>query len=759
MFNPRSILYILFLNIILVFAKPTLQEGHIKGRVFEQGTRSPIVGANILIKNSETGTVTNSNGSFHFKALAPGNYQLIISMMGYKKKQVNVTVNQGETTNLNIPLKPTLVEMGAIVVTGTHSKQHYKDIPVKTQVVSKQSIEQRSALNLSESLEFLPSVSVDNSCQNCNFTELRILGLGNKYSQILIDGDPVISSLAGVYGLEHFPSNMISSLEIVKGGASALYGGGAVAGVVNLRTRRPSINRTSINFQTRYIGGSYDNSVSANTEMVNSKGNSGAYIYASTRNRDHYDYNGDGFSELSLLQNETMGFNWYLQPTSKTEIATHVHRIHSFRRGGNDFDKPLHEANIAESPEHWRWGGTVRWKQHINQKWNYKIFYSFSYLNRDSYYGGLGSESNPDSSAALAAYGNTENPLHIGGIRSHYKLGSHKLTAGFQYRQESLTDNAVRNPLYYLDKNFTNAGFFLQDNLQINEFDIVIGARLDKHSELDEPVISPRINAKYNLNKEMALRAGIATGFKAPKIYDEDLHICGLEGGQRVIRNADDLEEEKSITGNLNFDYIGYINDMATIFNITAYYTQINNAFTQIDIPDTKPLINLWERQNGEGAQVKGVEAEFGIRPGNKAEIRSSLTYKTTKYDNIQNVEFENATDEFLYTPDLSGNVSFYYPLFKNLNINFASKYIGKMKVLHESAGKIKSTPAFYVFDIGLLSDKNIISEIDSNIKIGIKNITNAYQDDLDKGVDRDPGYLYGPTLPRAYYLDISVSL
>lgn len=759
MLKFKYILFTLFINCVLVFARPTLQEGHLTGRIFEDNTRSPIVGANILIKNSKTGTTTNGNGNFQFKSLAPGNYNLIISMMGYKDKAVNVTVNKGETTRLEIFLEPTLVEMGAIVVTGTNEKQHYKNIPVKTQVVSRKLINQYSAINLSESLEFLPSVAVDNSCQNCNFTQLRILGLGNKYSQILIDGDPVVSSLAGVYGLEHFPANMISSLEIVKGGASALYGAGAVAGVVNLRTRRPSINRNKINFQSRYFHGSFDNAVSANTEMVNADKTSGAYIYASSRERDHYDHNGDGYSEMSLLKNETMGFNWYLQPSPKTEISTHLHRIHSFRRGGNDFDKPFHEANIAEAPEHWRWGGTVRWKQHISQDWNYKIFYSFSLLNRNSYYGGVGKESNPDSSAALAAYGKTENPLHTAGARTHYKLGSHHFTAGLQIKQESLTDNAVRNPLYYLDKTFNNAGFFLQDNLRFNQFDVVFGARIDRHSELNNPVISPRLNIKYDLNQEMALRAGVSTGFKAPQIYNEDLHICGLEGGQRVIRNASNLKEEKSVTGNLSFDYLGYISDMATMINLTVYYTYLDNAFTLVDVPDTEPLINIWERQNGEGARVKGVEADFGFRPNNKTELRSSLTYKTAQYDHIQNSEFENATDDFLQTPNLSGNIRLNYKILDELEVNFAAKYIGKMKILHESAEKIKSTPNFFVLDIGFKSDRNIISGVDNNIKIGIKNITDAYQNDLDRGAGRDPGYVYGPLLPRVYYFDFSISL
>jgi len=92
-------------------------------------------------------------------------------------------------------------------------------------------------------------VRVENNCQNCNFNQVRINGMEGKYSQILIDGLPIVSALAGVYVLEQIPANMIERLEVVKGGGSPLYGSNAVAGVVNVITKKtPKVRNPNIPF-------------------------------------------------------------------------------------------------------------------------------------------------------------------------------------------------------------------------------------------------------------------------------------------------------------------------------------------------------------------------------------------------------------------------------------------------------------------------------------------------------------------------------
>jgi len=753
----KNILYISIFTIFL--SNLSLQAAKISGTIRDENTGKPVIGANVQIKAESRGAATNKYGHFRLRSIPRGKYNLSISMMGYESKSLQVNLKNKRHVKLQLSLKPTMIQGQEVVVTGTRQPSHYMDTPVKTQVVSKFMMEKSNPVNLSEALSYVPSVSVDNSCQNCNFTELRMLGMGSKYSQILINSNPVVSSLAGVYGLEHFPSSMISQLEVVKGGTSALYGSGAVAGVVNLITKKPNMDRIHFNSNIRNTGGALDQTINATAEITNGNKTSGGYIYASSRKRDHYDHNGDGYSELGEIQNQTIGFNWYLEPSSQTKLSTHLHRIHARRRGGNDFEKPVHEANIAESVEHWRWGGKIDWKHSINQNLNYDAYYSFALLNRDSYYGGIGSETNPDSVAALKAYGRTNNPLHVGGVRVNYNLGSHTFMSGVQLKYEKLEDRAVRNPLYHLDKEYNNIGIYLQDEIDFNRMEIILGSRMDKNSALNSSVFSPRLNVKYDLGQAAVLRAGISTGFKAPQIYNEDLHICGVAGGQKVIRNSDDLEEEKSVTGNMSFDYLGEINTIPVKFNLATYYTELTGAFTQISIENDDPKINLWERRNGESATIQGVETELRIRPNKKFTLNSNFTYKIAQYENEQKTGYSHSTKQFLRTPKLSGDLLLDYNFLQNLAMNLGVEYTGKMKVPHAGRKTIVTTPDFIVYNVGLQYDPVKIAGIDYKIKTGIKNVTNTYQNDLDRGANRDPGYVYGPTLPRTYFVDFAFSL
>ena len=404
--------------------------GVIKGTVVDAETGDPLAGVNVYIEHTTNGDATDENGIYIINNAPTGEWRIVASIMGYQQIHKIVQLGADETVTLNFELKSTILEMGAVVVTGTSTPHLLEDLPVRTEVIPRKMIEQKQAINLAEALSFQTGIRVENNCTNCNFSQVRILGMDGKYSQILIDGDPVISSLAGVYGLEHFPEEMVDQIEVVKGGGSSLYGGGAVAGVINMITRRPLLNQVRIKYQNYSVSGEMDQHVGAVAETVFKKGTSGAYVFGSFRKRNPYDHNDDGFSELGELRNESIGFKWYYQPFDNSELLASLHQIHEERRGGNKFDQPVHEAEIAEWLEHWRTGGTVRWSHRPTPLWDYRLYYSFSNTDRKSYFGGLGGDTPEDQLEALTFYGKTDNPLQIAGFQTNYRLASHLLTAG-----------------------------------------------------------------------------------------------------------------------------------------------------------------------------------------------------------------------------------------------------------------------------------------------------------------------------------------
>lgn len=195
--NIINSLYInmLFAIILVASNNPT---GNATGKVTDQ-TGTPIIGANIYFNELQIGAAADQSGNFEINNIPVGKYEITISAMGYETISREIKISENEKFRLDASLREALLEMGSVVVTGTNTPHLYEDVPVKTEIIPNKLIEQKKAVNLAEALSLQTGVAVENECNNCNFTQVKILGFDGKYSQILIDGDPVISSLGGVY--------------------------------------------------------------------------------------------------------------------------------------------------------------------------------------------------------------------------------------------------------------------------------------------------------------------------------------------------------------------------------------------------------------------------------------------------------------------------------------------------------------------------------------------------------------------------------
>ena len=213
-----------------------------------------------------------------------------------------------------------------------------------------------------EGLDFCPGLRTETDCQNCGFSQLRINGMEGAYSQILINGHPVFSSLAGVYGLELVPSNMIDRIEVVRGGGSALYGSNAIAGTVNILLKDPLSNTFSIGVNEGSIGigvsgntkPARDFSFQANGSVVSNDRKAGMALFGYYQDKTPFDANDDGFSELPEINNMTFGIRGFHRIGYHNKLTLDMFHIEEDRRGGGPFDVPEHEADIAESIKHTR---------------------------------------------------------------------------------------------------------------------------------------------------------------------------------------------------------------------------------------------------------------------------------------------------------------------------------------------------------------------------------------------------------------------
>ena len=270
--------------------------------------------------------------------------------------------------------------------------------------------ESTHATCLAQGLSFQPGVRVEDNCQNCGFTQVRINGLDGHYSQILMDSRPIFSALTGMYGLEQIPANMIERVEVVRRGGSALFGASAIGGTINIITKEPTRNSAELAHSLMSIGGScsFENNTTLNASLVTEDNKAGFYVYGQNRYRSGYDNDGDGYTELPNLRNQTIGVRSFLRLNPYSKLTLQYHGINEFRRGGNLLKLPAHEANIAEQIEHNINGGGL----------SYDYFSPFSFQNtaRKSYYGGTGEGiTEEDKENAEKAYGTTSDLTLVGG--------------------------------------------------------------------------------------------------------------------------------------------------------------------------------------------------------------------------------------------------------------------------------------------------------------------------------------------------------
>ncbi len=208
----------------------TPTDANITGHVIDTATGEHMPGCAVSILNTDFRVLTDASGHYVFRDLIPGHYTVEASMTGCLSQRKRVSVEAGQNVELNFEIEPDAFMLDQVVVTSSKTETRRRESPSLVSVLSGDIFRGTGACSLADGLDFQPGVRVENDCQNCGFTQVRINGLDGHYSQILMNSRPVFSALAGVYGLEHIPANMIDRVEVMRGGGSALFGSSAVGG-------------------------------------------------------------------------------------------------------------------------------------------------------------------------------------------------------------------------------------------------------------------------------------------------------------------------------------------------------------------------------------------------------------------------------------------------------------------------------------------------------------------------------------------------
>ena len=834
--------------------RPVPTDANIIGHVVDAVTQEHIPGITIQIKGTNFGTSTDATGHYFLRNVKPGKLTLIMRGVGYLSQEKTVVVEKNKVTEVNFEAYEDAVNIDEVVVTANRQATLRRLAPTIVNVVGEEVFSRVNANNLAQGIIFQPGVRVENNCQNCGFNQVRINGLDGRYTQILIDSRPIFSALAGVYGIEQIPTNMIDRVEVVRGGGSALFGSSAIGGVVNIITKEPVGNSFSFGESLTFTGmKNPDNNISMNASLVSDDNKAGAMIFGQTRYRQEWDANNDGYSELGRLNSRSLGTRAFLRTTDYTKLTAEFHTIQEYRRGGDHIDWPDHVASISEHVDHSIFSSNAKFDAFSSDYKHHLLTYiSGQIVNRKSYYGGIG-ELQDDKGNTLGQlgfpipaekyginYGVSKGNTYMGGLQYSYDFDRllfmpAQVLIGAEYVYDHLSDvMPLRNWLAEKDSKGNLIELFPKIDQKINNwsqlaqiewkndmFSILLGARLDENSAVGKPIFSPRATLRYNPTKNVNFRLSYAKGFRAPQVFDEDLHVGVVNGEVQKVYNTPDLRPETSHSINASADLYAQWGAVKANLLVEGFYNKLQDVFVT-ELKKVEHGIMMYDRKNGEGATVYGANLE-GKLTWSILQLQGGLTLTKNRYDKPeewgQRADFDDkgfplifdTTDELsnpikavnkkqesniiTRTPSAYGYFTLGITPVKNFDIALTGTITGPMYVPHaikygstqqpnsgypqgfdEEAlqnylvagglekdteiriDELKKTPTFFDMGFKLSYDFDFFSSTCLQIYAGMNNLLNAMQSDYDKGADRDSGYIYGPTMPRSAFLGMKLS-
>lgn len=774
----------------------------VTGYVQDKKSQERLPSVTIVLKGTVQGTSSHSDGTFSIKNIPEGKQTVIAQYVGYKPQEINVMVEPGKNNEIRFDLEEDMFNLEQVVVTGTRTPHYVKDVPIRTEVVTSQSLKTKNAQNIFEALEAVPGLRVENQCQFCNFSMVRMQGLGAEHTQVQINGQPVYSGLASVYGLEQIGTGDVDRIEIVKGAGSALYGSSAVAGAINIITREPSaIPSISADIQFGNYG---TNAYNISSSMRNDKGNIGLNVYAQKVDHGVIDETGEGNTWEEVKQKDgiadrvesklhNMGFSLYVDNPffNDDKLILRGKGINEKREGGTiteDYYKnPFTDGteNITTN----RYEGEVNYTKPLGQR--SELQFNTTYINHNR-------EATNDS--FLRDYMDThdqETPnvldmrpyiakesTWVSTLSFTSKLGNHNLIAGVQRYATNLNETGMYTVVDEASEYYGNAyksiahkharemGAYIQDEWNVSpRFTVVPGVRLDYHSsgeeytsdrkvfdndfpktKFDETSVNPRLALKYQLSREITLRANVGTGFRAPYGFSEDLHLCS--GSPRVWKSSE-LKAETSRSANFSADYYG------DHFQVSAnlFYTYLRSKIDFADADDeVKKLGYTYQWENIDDAVVKGMEFMVMVNPVRNLNVGADLALNSGKYKNKRSdweeTQYADVSRYIPRFPSTTGSIKLEYSP-KMWMFTLYGIYQGKMYIdyISETAtnSKIKETEPYMTFNARVSKRFGLF-----NLHAGAKNIFNYVQD--EKHLD-DAAFIYAPLYGALYYAGISVNI
>lgn len=537
------------------------QKGNLIIKLNDSSFKQPMMGATVELLQTNFRDVSNNDGEVVFNKIPFGNYTLRVSSLGFKtydKKTVLNKINQTIEVNLEILSE----ELQGVVIKASRGSRTVRDIPTRIEFVSEEELEEKAIMNsanISMVLRESNGIQIQQTSLSSGNTSIKIQGLDGRYTQLLKDGFPLYGGFSGGLSLNQIPPLDLAQFEIIKGSSSTLYGGGAIAGLVNLVSKTPKDKPIlDVLLTQTHVGGT-----TANVFYSEKHNKFGYTLYGIGSRQNIYNPDNDSFSNLPNIKTVSFNPKFYYYPNKDTEFWIGLNATLDKREGGVVSaikNKTALVGDYIEKNNSKRGNAQAFFKYNVTQDKNITLKQSFSYFDR------------VQNTPNLIFSGNqtdvfTEVSYLIDTEKKDWVLGAN-------YYQSSFNEDLVSG-----NRNYNNQtiGAFISSTYNITH-KIILESGLRTDYSFDYGVfVLPRISLLWNKTKKFTTRLGGGLGYKLPDMFSEEASEINFKGVKGIDKNKVDAEVSYGVNWDVNYK-TRLSEELRLSFNQLFYVTGIDKA-------------------------------------------------------------------------------------------------------------------------------------------------------------------------------------
>lgn len=673
---------LLYIILLFVFCRNGFSQAtYIKGRVVNAKNNAPLLGANVIIKGTTTGTITTETGDFTLAASSVDKITIMISHAGYTS--IEKEVDPLADSTYRFYLEEAFIDLNTVVITATRTEKNLKNVPILTQVISSKQIEYISRNSIQDVLgSYVPDIQYTKA----NFG--RRMGMHNldaKYILFLVDGERVAGELYGNIDYERINVNDVEHIEIIKGASSSLYGSNAIGGVINIITKEVKEPfEASVNTHySRFNDWNTTGHIGFKTGMLTSKTDVGY------KTMDGYDLNDNSTMTMNPYSGYMASQKFSISPVKKLNVQVKG-GYYTLEKFDNDLI-PTHQK-YDDIHSHIKADYSYSEKNKTEISWNSDRYRTFEVYEQIDW---------EDS----VTYSDQLNSVRI---ISHLAIASRQyLSLGTEWVNEKMISNRIEGT----QKRAEDWIVFAQDDITItSRLTSIIGFRINNHSAFGFHA-TPQFSILYDASP-FKIRSSYSAGYKVPTLKELYMQFSPAPGVD--INGNKDLKPELSKYYSVSLEYSKPLLNASIIL----YHNRLKDMIMEIR-PDSDT--NVWIYQNINKAQITGIETSLGTKLPYGFSLQLAYNY---------NDIVDNATDKQVWGRYKHSGVVTITHLLKrrqyHLTISIHGKYIGE--TYYNEVDEMSGTKTDYYLPAHMLwrivTTQSVIPGI--TLSLGVDNIFNV---------------------------------